>query len=196
MLAAAGCATSDEPAAPPSTGSAGTAQWQNDVAVGQTTYPRSVRRPAPALSGPTLEGGRLNTADLAGRVVVVNVWASWCGPCEDEAPTLAALDAAFRGRGVRFVGLDLRDDDAAAREFADRFGIAYPSIIDRDGSLATRLAPWLPVKAIPGTVVIDRDGRVAAAVIGKVRRAGLAATLEDLLDDHQRGERHPRSSSA
>lgn len=84
-------------------------------------------------------------------------------------------------RSRRFIGINVRDDLASAREFNARFSIRYPSIVDQDGSIAARLRPWLPVQAIPGTLVIDRDGRVAASVIGKVRRSVLTATLEDLL---------------
>lgn len=137
------------------------------------------------MSGRTLDGARLSTADLKARLLVVNVWASWCGPCEEEAPTLAAVDAEFRVRGVRFVGINVRVDLASAREFNARFSIRYPSIVDKDGSIAAQLRPWLPLQAIPGTLVIDRDGRVAASVIGKVRRSVLTATLGDLLAERR-----------
>jgi len=152
-----------------------------DVALGQTRIARAAREPAPALSGQTLDGRRLRVQDLKGAVVVLNVWASWCTPCEEEAPTLTALDAAFREQGVRFVGINVRDDPDAAREFSERFGVTYPSIVDPTGSLASRLAPWLPTQAIPGTVVLDRRGRVAVSVIGKVRRAPMRTALDDLV---------------
>lgn len=183
VLTVAGCSgpgASSATAAPRSLPGRGkTSRW------GQTRYARAARRPAPTMSGRTLDGARLSTADLKARLLVVNVWASWCGPCEEEAPTLAAVDAEFRDRGVRFVGLDVRDDPTSAREFDARFSIRYPSIVDQDGSIAARLRPWLPGQAIPGTVVIDRDGRVAASVIGKVRRSVLTATLEDLLAERR-----------
>lgn len=180
LAVGAGCVRPQTPDVPQTTPSL-PADPAPDVALGQTRIARVAREPAPALSGQTLDGRRLRVQDLKGGVVVLNVWASWCTPCEEEAPTLTALDAAFREQGVRFVGINVRDDPDAAREFSERFGVTYPSIVDPNGSLASRLAPWLPAQAIPGTVVLDRSGRVAVSVIGKVRRAPMRVALDDLI---------------
>ncbi|MDP1876431.1 MAG: TlpA disulfide reductase family protein, partial [Actinomycetota bacterium] len=122
-------------------------------------------------------------ADQLGNVVVLNVWASWCAPCRAEAPTLAALDAELRPRGVRLVGLDTRDSDASARGFVERFGIAYPNVVDRDGRLQLLFAGTLPPQAIPSTVVIDREGRVAARLLGKASESSLRGVIEPLLGE-------------
>jgi thiol-disulfide isomerase/thioredoxin len=145
--------------------------------------PADQRPQAPDLVGTTLDGGQFRLADQLGNVVVLNVWASWCAPCRAEAPTLAALDAELRPRGVRLVGLDTRDSDASARGFVERFGIAYPNVVDRDGRLQLLFAGTLPPQAIPSTVVIDREGRVAARLLGKASESSLRGVIEPLLGE-------------
>jgi len=190
LAVAAGCARPDNPDVPQTTPGPAVDQAP-DVALGQTRIAPDAREPAPDLAGQTLDGRRLRVRDLEGDVVVLNVWASWCAPCKEEAPTLTALDAEFRKQGVRFVGINVRDDPAAAREFSDRFGVTYPSLLDPAGSRAARLVAWLPPQAIPGTVVLDRSGRVAVSVIGKVRPAPMRTALGDLLAETIR---HPSAA--
>jgi thiol-disulfide isomerase/thioredoxin len=143
--------------------------------------PEDQRVPAPALTGTTLDGGTFTLADHLGEVVVLNVWASWCAPCRAEAPTLAALSDEFAGRGVQFVGLDTRDSDVPARAFVERFGITYPNVIDQDGRLQLLFGESLPPQAIPSTLVIDPQGRVAARALGKVSESSLRGMIEPLL---------------
>ena len=143
--------------------------------------PESERQPAPDVSGPTLEGGSWSLADQLGDVVVLNVWASWCAPCRAEAPTFAEVSAATTGQGVEFVGLNTRDTEAAARAFVARYGLAYPNLVDDDGSLQLQFRETLPPQAIPSTVFIDAQGRVAARVLGEVDRARLQGIIDTLL---------------
>lgn len=143
--------------------------------------PEDQRVPAPDLSGTTLDGGTFTLADHLGEVVVLNVWASWCAPCRAEAPTLAALSDEFASRGVQFVGLDTRDSDVPARAFVERFGITYPNVIDQDGRLQLLFGESLPPQAIPSTLVIDPQGRVAARALGKVSESSLRGMIEPLL---------------
>jgi thiol-disulfide isomerase/thioredoxin len=117
----------------------------------------------PLLSGTTLDGTQLSLADYRGRVVVLNDWASWCAPCRDEMPMLAAFAAAHPETAV--VGLNVEDETAAARTFLADTGAGFPSIVDKDGSLLRQI-PGVPPTALPSTVVIDADGRIAARVIG------------------------------
>jgi thiol-disulfide isomerase/thioredoxin len=138
------------------------------------------RPAAPDLVGQTLDGGTFRLSDHLGEAVVLNVWASWCAPCRAEAPALATLAAEFDGRGVQFAGLDTRDSDVSARAFVDRFAIPYPNIIDRDGRLQLLFADSLPPQAIPSTLVIDPQGRVAARALGKVSEASLRGIIEQL----------------
>ena len=148
--------------------------------VGETTYPVRDRRLAPDLSGTTLDGRRLSLQRLGPAVVVViNVWASWCGPCRSESPALAAEARVLQGLGVRFLGLDEEDRTVAAKAFAVSAGEIYPSLIDHDGAMLRRLT-LLPPQGIPSTLVLDRSGRVAARVIGTVTRAQLHRIVTSL----------------
>ena len=141
----------------------------------------SARQPVPDLVGQTLDGGTWRMSDHLGEVVVLNVWASWCAPCRAEAPELQEVWEEFEGRGVQFVGLDTRDSDAAARAFVETYGITYPNVIDRDGQLQLLFADTLPPQAIPSTIVIDREGRVAGRALGKISASALRGLIEPLL---------------
>jgi cytochrome c biogenesis protein CcmG/thiol:disulfide interchange protein DsbE len=121
---------------------------------------------APVLEGETLTGETLTPAHLAGRVLVVNLWATWCGPCEREQPLLVAAHRDAGPDGPAFVGIDVRDDADAARRWIDRYGVGYPSLSDPSGYLQYRLgAPFLPA-----TIVIDADGRLRYRVVGAIDR--------------------------
>lgn len=140
------------------------------------------RGAAPDLAGQTLEGGDFRLADHLGEVVVINVWASWCAPCRAEAPVLEAVWRDVKDDGVQFVGLDTRDNDEAARAFLQAYDITYPNVIDADGRLQLLFSDTLPPQAIPSTLVIDREGRVAGRIIGRVTEA----TLTSLIDEASR----------
>lgn len=138
------------------------------------------RSPAPALEGTTLDGKPFRLADARGKVVVVNVWGSWCGPCRKEAPALQRTYASLRDRGVEFVGLNERDRPEQARAFVDSFGVTYPNVFDRDGLLLLGFRD-VPPNAIPTTLVLDREGRVAARVPGEVTEATVRGLVEEEL---------------
>ncbi len=137
-------------------------------------------RKAPAeLSGETLDGEQVALADYAGQVVVVNVWGSWCAPCRAEAPMLAAAAADLAKDDVAFLGIDSRDPSrSAAQAFVRRFEIPYPSIYDQEGRTLLAFRGTLNPNAIPATIVIDREGRVAASVLGEITRTTLFALVE------------------
>lgn len=136
------------------------------------------REAAPELSGVTLDGDQLSTADYAGQVVVLNVWGSWCAPCRAEAPALVA--AAERMPDVQFIGVNTRDlDPAPAQAFVRAFGVEYPNLYDPDGALLLGFGQ-VPPKAIPSTLVIDEEGRVAARVLGELSTATLVGVVEDV----------------
>jgi thiol-disulfide isomerase/thioredoxin len=145
-----------------------------------TTIPRGERKPAPALVGETLTGRRISLADFEGKVVVLNVWGSWCAPCRKEAPDLVAAAKALKPSGVEFLGVNTRDNDPGpARAFVRTFKIPYPSVYDPNGEQLLGFRETLPPSAIPSTLVIDRQGLVAARVLGTLSQR----TLEQLATD-------------
>ena len=148
--------------------------------VGVTLFPPDQRPSIPELSGTTLHGDPLTLSSLRGHVIVLNVWASWCGPCRVESPVLASVARATEGVGVRFVGLDEKDGSDAALAFSAAAGTTYPHIVDSDGALLASLG-LVPGSAIPSTLVIDASGRVAARVIGAVDPATFEALVRSVV---------------
>ena len=134
--------------------------------------------------GRTLEGRSFNLADHRGQVVVVNVWGSWCPPCIAEAPGLERFYRSTRGKDVTFVGIDTRDQPAAARAHQRRFHVGYPSLDDQEGRALLAFRGTLPPVAIPSTLVLDREGRVAARVLGQVDPDVLRGITDDVLAEH------------
>lgn len=141
------------------------------------------RRLAPTLSGTTLEGTHFTLEGLAGNVVVLNIWASWCAPCRDESPVLAGLDRKLAGQKVRFVGIDETDTATSAIQFVTTAGVRYPQLVDSDGALLRQL-PLLPQKGIPSTLILDRHSRMAARVIGPVTGAEIETLVSELLHEN------------
>jgi thiol-disulfide isomerase/thioredoxin len=162
---------------------AGTGQVE-PVGSAVAVIPEADRRPLPAFSAATLDGTRIDLGSLRGRPLVLNFWASWCGPCraEQKGLELAARDLA--GRDVRVVGVNIRDDQGAARSYLKEFGVGYPSLFDRPAVLPARLGDLGP-QAPPYTLVVDADGRVAARVFGALpggEPKRQAALLTDLVE--------------
>jgi thiol-disulfide isomerase/thioredoxin len=140
------------------------------------------RTALPRVTGHLLDEGQFDSADYSGTVLVFNVWGSWCPPCRAEAPALQAVWEETREQGVQFVGVDVKDNDAAARAFEREFGITYPSIVTADSApvlLAFRAS--LPPSAIPSTLIVDRDGRVAARIVGATTYTKLRRLVDDVL---------------
>ncbi len=120
---------------------------------------------APALSGPRLGGGSaINLKSDRGKIVVVNFWSSWCGPCKTEAPNLSTFAWQERNRGVDVVGVVFNDRVSAAESFAKYYGSLYPSVIDAGGEIANRYGVTSP----PTTFVINAKGVVSATLVGPV----------------------------
>jgi thiol-disulfide isomerase/thioredoxin len=163
----------------------GSADNSGQVNKALTWIPVADRQPAPIASGPALSGtGTVSTGDYPGKVVVINVWGSWCGPCRLEAKDLAEASEKT-AKTAAFVGLNIRDTNPdAARAFVRAFEIGYPHIYDPNGEQLVRFAGTLPPNGIPTTLLIDTDGRIAARVVGVVDQT----TLLGLIDDVAQGE--------
>ncbi|KUJ68148.1 redoxin domain-containing protein [Streptomyces albus subsp. albus] len=177
VLALAGCGA----------GGGGAAEGGNFQGSGPIgTVRADERRPAPDLSGTTLQGKPLDVADYRGQVVVVNLWASQCGPCRREAPSLAKVAKDTKARGVRFVGINTSDGsrEGAAR-FEQGFGVPYPSLYDPMGRIVLRFPKGsINPQAIPATVVLDRKGRIAARALMPLTEGELRTVLKPLIAEH------------
>lgn len=146
-----------------------------------TRIPPDQRTVVPVVSGQALGGdGTVSTADYAGQVVVINVWGSWCPPCRQEAPDLQAAAVETEGT-AQFVGITVKDySPAQAEAFVRAYDITYPSIYDPTGAVLLPLAGDLPPSAIPSTLILDRQGRLAVRVLAQVSRITLVDMVEEV----------------
>lgn len=170
----AGCSSGDRTSSP-----AGAGFVAGD---GTITVIEADRRGQPVdLAGITLEGERLDVAAFRGAPVVLNIWGSWCGPCRKEAPDLESAHQELQGKGVSFLGINTREEDPAqARAFQRTFEVTYPSLSDPGGTLLLSLRGAVAPNAIPTTVVLDDQGRLAARVTGATTRATLIGVVESV----------------
>ena len=177
LLAVTGCSTSQEAVA-----SGG--EFQFVAPGGQTEIrydPPTSRGRVGALAGESLlEPGRtIGLADYPGRVVVLNVWGSWCGPCRVEAPDLEFVQQQMAPVGATVLGIDVRDDRTAAADFVRDRGLTYPSIFDPPGRTLAQLG-GVPRNVVPLTVVLDREHRVAAVFLRSIRVPELIPLVQRL----------------
>lgn len=150
-----------------------------------TALPASERSAPGEVAGRTIDGEPLSLADFEGQVVVVNIWGSWCAPCRAEAPMLADAARDLADQDVAFLGIDSRDlNESQARAFVRTFDIPYPSIYDQSGSTLLAFRGTLTPNSIPSTVIVDRQGRVAASVLGEITRT----TLYDLVEEVEQAD--------
>jgi thiol-disulfide isomerase/thioredoxin len=161
-------------------GGAGNTGYVSD-GVGVTAIAVSQRVAAPVLSGTTLDGQKLSLGQYKGDVVVVNVWGSWCGPCREETPALEETYQKYQAQGVRFLGINTRDINAAALAFDHTMNVTYPSLQDPDETLLLQFKAMLPPADIPSSVIVDRSGKVAVRVLGPVTEPQLAQQLDTVL---------------
>ncbi|MFB7556696.1 TlpA family protein disulfide reductase [Streptomyces brevispora] len=149
---------------------------------GISTVARGDRVAAPKLEGESLDGKQLSLADYKGKVVVLNVWGSWCGPCRLEAKYFTKV-AKATAEDVQFLGINTRDSQRGpAISFEKDFGVAYPSFYDPTGKLLLRFPKGtLKPQSIPSTVVIDRDGKIAARTLTGIDDTELHKMIDPLI---------------
>lgn len=140
-----------------------------------------VGQPAPDFALADLDGNPVRLSDLRGRPVIVNFWASWCGPCVEEFPLLTAAASAHEGDGLAVVGIVFRDRSEAARGFLERMGATWPALMDPGDAVASRFGIIGP----PDTFFIDRRGVVVSRQIGQLSSADLERGLTQILGEEQ-----------
>ena len=182
VVALAGCSTGDDAVA-----QGGTFEF---VAPGGNTdifYDPPESRGSPGrLAGPSLmdPAKTLSLDDFAGKVVVVNVWGQWCGPCRSEIPELEKVYEATRAQGVEFLGIDVRDNNRdAAVDFVTDRKVTYPSIYDPAMRTMIAFGGRYPTTVIPSTVVLDRKHRVAAVFLRELLAEDLLPVVQKLASE-------------
>ncbi|GHD51265.1 thiol-disulfide isomerase [Mycetocola manganoxydans] len=143
-----------------------------------TEIPEGERGESISFSGEIETGEEISSADFAGDVLVVNFWYAACAPCRAEAPDLQELSAEFDGKGAQFIGVNVYDQADTALSFNESYGITYPSILDvQDGAVKLAFTGTVPPKAVPTTIVLDKEGRVSARILGQLKDASILRTL-------------------
>jgi thiol-disulfide isomerase/thioredoxin len=159
---------------------AGCTRADGGTASEASTSVRAVDEPLPTLSGQSLDGHDLSSADYAGKVLVVNAWASWCEPCILEQPELVQVAKRYANRGVAFLGLDHMDQNAAAQAWVESYRVPYPSIADPTGKFAASL----DYVGLPDTYVVDRTGTIRYVIgPGATSATQLSGVLDQVLAD-------------
>ncbi|MDK1475363.1 TlpA disulfide reductase family protein [Streptomyces sp. 549] len=148
------------------------------------------REMAPDISGETVDDKELRLSDYRGKVVVLNVWGSWCAPCRAEAPNLAKVAKDTADQDVQFVGINTRDlDKANARAFDRNYGIEYPSLFDPSGKLILKFPKGsLNPQSIPSTLILDREGRIAARALKALGEKELREALDPVVAEQRAGQ--------
>lgn len=145
-----------------------------------TEIPPAERKVLPTVSGDSLDGEPVSTGDYPGKVVVVNVWGSWCAPCRKEAPALQSASEQTADV-AQFIGITVKDNDTARpKAFVRANEITYPSIFNPTGDKLLSYSGSLPPSAIPSTLVIDAEGRLAVRVLGTISERTLVTIIEQV----------------
>lgn len=143
-----------------------------------TEFDAEERQEPVAFEGVVEDGSEVSSEDYAGDVLVVNFWYAECPPCRAEAELLEQTHQAYRDQGVEFLGVNVRNQADTALAFSRTFGITYPSIMDADtGSAQLAFAGTVAPNAVPTTLILDREGRVASRILGQVTDESTFNTL-------------------
>ena len=147
--------------------------------------PPAEREEPVEFGGVTENGDTFSSDDISGQVAVVNFWYAGCGPCRLEAPDLEAVWQKHQADDVAFIGVNIYDQPATAKSFAETYGITYPSLMDANsGEAKLAFAKVTPIQAPPTTLVLDKQGRVAARIIGPIEGTSILSTIiQDVLEE-------------
>jgi len=146
-----------------------------------TTWDAGERGDPVEHTGTSYDGTGIDLADWRGDVVVLNFWYAACPPCRAEAPDLAAIHDDYSAQGVQMLGINPRDDAGTAQAFERTFSVPYPSLHDQGARGVAALEGLVPLQAMPSTVVLDRQGRVAARILGQADPTILRGLIDDVL---------------
>lgn len=178
-LALTGCTSKDSLAQQAQAGD----QKQYIAGDGSVTEYQPGKRGNPVeFTGVDYDGGKVTAESMRGKVAVLNFWYAACAPCRAEAPSLTDLAKQFSGQGVQFYGVNVRDEKGTAEAFDRTFNITYPSLNDKGGQVLLGLSAFVPPAAVPTTIVLDKEGRVAARILGLADKS----TLKSLIEGAQR----------
>ena len=144
------------------------------------TYAIADRKTAGNFTGQLLNGGTLSLSQDAGKVVVINFWATWCGPCTTETPQFDTVYRANKAKGVDFIGIDTKDIQNKAQAFVKDNQITYPIVFDEQSKTALQLGR-IPALSLPFTVLVDKHQRIAAVYLMTMSAKDLQPVLDKLL---------------
>ncbi len=136
-----------------------------------------VGQPAPPFSLPTVDGKMLTLASLKGKPVYLNFYATWCGPCNDEAPVIGKLSAKFKSRGLTVLGVNELENPQKAKEFLTKYHLAYNAVVDSDGKAGKDYGAL----GLPVHVFIDRGGVVKTYRLGEMNPDEIEAAIKGIL---------------
>lgn len=144
------------------------------IALGQANLTQVTQGLAPEFTLSLFDGDTVSLREQQGKIILINFWASWCGPCRAEAPELNLIWNEYQNRGVVLLGIDYLDNESDARAFLEEFGVSYLNGPD----IGSRIAQMYRIKGVPETYLVDKQGKLAATLL----RPTTAAELRSLLD--------------
>jgi thiol-disulfide isomerase/thioredoxin len=158
----------------------GAGAWFSNSRLEPTVPAGTSAGPLMGISLPDIDGKPQALAQWQGKVVVVNFWATWCAPCREEMPMFVKMQAEKGPKGLQFVGIAVDQVDKV-RQFADEIGMNYPALIGGYGAMELSKTMGNGLMALPFTVIVDRQGKVAHTQLGPIKEDQLTKIVEQLL---------------
>lgn len=144
-----------------------------------TEYAKDQRSEPVEFTGELFDGNTVTASSLRGKPVLINFWYAGCAPCRAEAPHLNQLYTEF-GEKVTFYGANVRDEKGTAEAFEKKFKVEYPSFKDSSGKVLLDLSKYVPAQAVPTTLILDAEGRVASRILGEADPSILKSLLQEV----------------